>query len=313
MRILGHVPNYPPASMVGAWLGTHRCLTHLAAVGHTVEVLTHKPVAPYRLDGVDVLGPVDLYAAAAAADVIISHLGDKGDAARAAVKLRKPSVRMVHSAVGPCRTMLGRWPTALAVYNSQATADVIRWKGRGIVCHPPVFVDEWATVPGDRVTLVNLSHNKGGDLFWRIARNALQHRFLAVVGCYGVQLVERGHLNVDVIPTTTNMRDDVYARTRILLMPSETEAWGMTAIEAMCSGIPVIAHPTPGLVESLGDAGVFVDRNNPDGWLEAIDRLTEPTEWELWSKRAKARVAELDPAADLARFTREIERTVATW
>ncbi|WP_262928542.1 glycosyltransferase family 4 protein [Streptomyces sp. CBMA152] len=51
------------------------------------------------------------------------------------------------------------------------------------------------------------------------------------------------------------MREHVYSRSRVILMPSLYESWGRVAVEAFASGIPVIAHTTPGLVESMGEAG----------------------------------------------------------
>jgi glycosyltransferase involved in cell wall biosynthesis len=88
------------------------------------------------------------------------------------------------------------------------------------------------------------------------------------------------------------MRDLVWARTRILLVPSAYESWGRVASEALCSGIPVIAHPTTGLIENLGDAGIFVDRRDTDGWIAALRRLQDPTAYETARGLALARSAE---------------------
>lgn len=171
---------------------------------------------------------------------------------------------------------------------------------------PPVDVARFATTPGDRVTLINLSESKGGELFWRLVRCAPHRQFLGVKGAYGHQYIEE-RPNAVVVPHTANIRDDVYARTRILLMSSERETWGMTAVEAMASGIPVIAHPTLGLMESLGPAGIFVDRNDGQAWLDQIERLHDLGEWAEASAMSLARSAELDPAPDLDRFLNALE------
>jgi glycosyltransferase involved in cell wall biosynthesis len=90
-----------------------------------------------------------------------------------------------------------------------------------------------------------------------------------------------------------NMADirGVYRQTGILIMPSHYESYGRTAVEAMCSGIPVIANPTPGLLESCGSAGYFADRNKLDEWVEAIRDVFK--NYEYWSKRAKLRAEDL--------------------
>jgi len=103
------------------------------------------------------------------------------------------------------------------------------------------------------------------------------------------------------------MRERVYARTKVLLMPSSYESWGRVGVEAMASGIPVVAHPTPGLCESLGEAGIFVDRNDLDGYEAVLRKLMTRTEYGLASKKAQARSAELDPTAELASWCDAVE------
>ena len=76
----------------------------------------------------------------------------------------------------------------------------------------------------------------------------------------------------------------------------------------MASGIPVVATPTPGLCESLGEAGIFVERDDLDGWVAALTALDDAEAWQAASKQAKARVRQLDPAADLARWVEAVER-----
>jgi hypothetical protein len=68
-------------------------------------------------------------------------------------------------------------------------------------------------------------------------------------------------------------------------MPSSYESWGRVAIEAACSGIPTIAHPTDGLLEALGPAGIFVDRRKTRQWQAELERLDDPDQY------AKASVA----------------------
>jgi len=307
MRVAAIVPAYPPRSRVGAWLSTHEYLAHLVRRGHHVDVFTRIDRAPVaEIDGVHV-GPATegpaMSTAIAIADVVVSHCGDVEKAAELAGRWGKPNVRMAHGHIVDPAVLDG---AALVVFNSQTLADSVDCPGPSIVCRPPVHADRYRTTPGDRVTLINLSEAKGGELFWRLVRCAPHRQFLGVQGAYGNQYLDTAP-NVDVIVTTEDMRGDVYARTWILLMPSERETWGMTAVEAMASGIPTIAHPTPGLIESLGSAGIFVDRADGQGWLDEIERLHDPAEWAAASCLAAARSAELDPAEDLDRFAVAIE------
>lgn len=76
-------------------------------------------------------------------------------------------------------------------------------------------------------------------------------------------------------------------------------------------GIPTNAHPTPGLRESLGSAGTFVDRHDLAGWVAAIKYLSSPRGYSAASKRARAHAESLDPNGDLDRFTDEMEKVVS--
>lgn len=309
MRILARVPLYPPSSMVGSWLATHACLAHMAARGHEVDVVPYLARGfAYGLDGVRVHPGAAL--SAFDADVIVSHLGDDSAGAMEAAQRGVPSVRMVHGGDELNRARLGRRPPALTVFNSASLQADTNWPGPSIVVNPPVDIDVPRST-GDRITLVNLSVPKGAAVFAEIAKRMPDRKFLGVRGGHGRQIAIPG-ANVEVIPPTHRMGAEVYGRTRVLLAPSQVETWGMVAVEAMAAGIPVIAHPTPGLRESLGDAGIFADRSNVAEWVAAIRRLDDPAEWEAASLGCLARAAELDPAPQLERFAEAVESLVAS-
>jgi glycosyltransferase involved in cell wall biosynthesis len=163
------------------------------------------------------------------------------------------------------------------------------------------------------VTIVNLTANKIGQ-FWRIARLLPDVDFLAVAGGYGPQSIPRRlPANVELLQhvPSDRMNELVWSRTVLLLAPSRQESWGMTANEALQRGIPVIAHPTGGLVESLGMAGLFVDRDRSSEWAHTITRLlADGPAYRRWSARARARAAQLaqQSAEHIDRFVAEIER-----
>jgi len=142
------------------------------------------------------------------------------------------------------------------------------------------------------VTQINLSKN--GALLWEVARLLPDTRFLAVQGGYGEQIIPKViPSNVEVIEATDDPAGKIYARTRILLVPSFYESWGRVGMEAASSSIPVIASTTPGLQESLSYAGLFRDPVRPAHWVEAITALSDPEVYAAYAEMACLRAHEV--------------------
>ena len=66
---------------------------------------------------------------------------------------------------------------------------------------------------------------------------------------------------------------DLYRRARMLLLPSLYEGFGLTALEAMACGTPVVVSSRSSLPEVVGDAGVFVDAEEDASIAAAVRRL----------------------------------------
>ena len=80
---------------------------------------------------------------------------------------------------------------------------------------------------------------------------------------------------------------ELYARCRAFLMPGE-EDFGMTAIEALASGKPVIAFARGGALETVPDNGGILYRDSTDeGLRDAIEqwdhREADPDELQTWA------------------------------
>lgn len=316
MRVLFTAHLYPPRHNAGAEWMVHTMLRSLVDRGHRVTVLLSRPTpdGDYLLDGVQVLahrGADDLWRHLRGADLVLTHLENTPRTVVAARVAGVPFGIVCHNDRPHTKAWLVS-DAALVVLNSEWMARDCGLRPRGLVVRPPVLADEYRTDPGDRVTLVNLNESKGGLVLAALANRMPDVAFLAVRGAYGEQVTSKSP-NVEVIAHVPGheMAGQVYARTRVLLMPSDYESWGRVGVEAMCSGIPVVAHPTPGLVESLGAAGTFVHRDDLDGWEAAIRRLlVDEPHWAHRSELACKRVAELDPAGDLAAFVEAVEATV---
>jgi glycosyltransferase involved in cell wall biosynthesis len=73
-------------------------------------------------------------------------------------------------------------------------------------------------------------------------------------------------------------RRQLYAEASMLVLPSLDEGFGMTLVEAMQAGVPVIASARGALPEVVGDAGITVDPTNPGEVAAAIERLLDSTD-----------------------------------
>ncbi len=79
-------------------------------------------------------------------------------------------------------------------------------------------------------------------------------------------------------------------RASLVLVPSQTETFGLVALEAAASGVPVIARAVGGLREAVidGETGVLVSGDDPDTWAAAIAGLLADTErWQRMSAAAR--------------------------
>lgn len=319
MKVTAFVHFSVPYRMAGSETMLHTMLTALADRGHEVSCVTSDMKAPETWEW----GPVKGYSMDSLhageekvldllPDVVISHHQNSMSAIGIARGIGAKSVIIQHNTFDGNSEVLGAKPD-LVVFNTEWVSQMWAAKTeRSLVVHPPVWPEEHATTPGDHVTMINMNKDKGALIFYQLARRFPQQKFLAVTGSHGPQLTpENGFRvprNVEVVPQTTDMKRHVWARTRVLLVPSVYESYGMVAVEAMASGIPVVAAPTPGLKESTGPAGIFCERNQIATWIYQLRRLLgNPDVWGEASAKALARSAELRPDGELKQWVDAVE------
>lgn len=324
LNIIASVHAYPNDHNAGAEWALHEMLRALVKRGHkaTVWLTQWAPTRdPYEVDGVRVMpcqpGPRGGFPAAVTrASAVISHLESVPMAACLARGHGAPLIVICHNTFDLTWQPMLEGSCALAVVNSQwmldkaetALKDQLRRPERLMVVRPPVWPGDYRTARGDCITLINCTWTKGVGVLGELARRMPERKFLAVRGGYG----EQQPPDLDNVIVLDNMpghqmRDAVYARTRLLLMPSDYESWGRVGVEAMASGIPVLAHATDGLRESLASAGIFCDREDVPSWETEIERLDDKDAYRAASRRALARSKALDPTRDLDAWCDAVE------
>ena len=65
----------------------------------------------------------------------------------------------------------------------------------------------------------------------------------------------------------------LYAACTALLHPALYEGFGITPLEAMVQGAPVVAARTSSIPEVVGDAALLLDPYDVEGWSAAMERI----------------------------------------
>lgn len=226
-------------------------------------------------------------------DVILSHHQHSIAAANLARKIGARSVYCSHNDMQIVNFRQLEADPDLVIFNSdwvrESLAKTCKVPRESMTFHPPLTPERHLTDQrGDGITLVNLNADKGAHVFYKLSGVFPEKQFYGVVGGHGRQVIRRGLPNVEIIEHTPDMAS-VWGKTRVLLMPSVYESYGLVAQEAGLNGIPTIANNTPGLIENLGPRGRFADRDDLDAWAHQIRLLDDPDHYAQASNYATVR------------------------
>lgn len=344
MKITALIHLFPPEHCAGSETTLHAALRALAHRGHIVRVIcANSKTAPYEIDGISVVRPprrgVETWLKdyVQGSDLLVTHLDLTSQAMSLAMATKIPLVHFVHNHMQlMCWRVDARVPykNALAVYNSHWLAAKPssyygqempkEWLAPSIVLHPVVEREHYECERGNKITLVNPTPGKGVETFKALARLMPDREFLAVEGGYGDQIVveagaklkpnqmEAGG-NIEWMAHTPDIRN-VFRKTKVLLMPSDYESFGRVGVEAACCGIPTVAHPTDGLKEAFGDAGIFIDRNEIAAWFNEVQRLmTDDVYYHKRSQIVLDMARQIDPESEFDRLEQAFLETVERW
>lgn len=319
MKIACLTHFYIEDNRAGGELMLHALLKSLVESGHDVTAyITDTVMQNTVIDGVKVIYGVrpDIILETVQSDVVVSQFQNGMYAFVHANSNRKPFIYIAHNDMWQTSKVIRMLSKRdLVVYNTKWIKDLNITQAHQIVVHPPVDRKSFKTkTTKEYITLVNLTPAKGVDIFMQLAKLFPDHKFLGVKGGYWkADQVNVALPNVTIIDNTPNMRDDVYAKSKIILMPSTYETFGMVAAEAIASGIPVIATPTAGLVENLGDAGVYARRgsNEMTRWQEALNKLlTDQAYYDEISKKSIERSKFINVQNELDEFNKVVESLI---
>ncbi|MFN8026618.1 MAG: glycosyltransferase [Acidimicrobiia bacterium] len=312
-RIVAVMSAYLPTHRRGAQLSTHDALARFVTLGNEVTVVCTRDAVPGELDGVRIVDhdEVKTRGLVRGAHLVATQLNARPHAARLAAAERRPLV--FFSRVGDVSRAKLAGRAALTVFASRGLAEEQRWLRPGVVVDGRIDQARYLTTPGECLTLVNLLDGKGAGVFFELARRLPDRRFLGVRTSGPQDIPNVVPDNVELVGPVDDMRE-VYSRTRVLLAPSQREALGRVPVEAAVSGIPTIAHPNSGTREALGDAAIWVTRDDLDGWVRAIESLDDPVAYAQLGAAARERArpcASFDAIDGLERRLRAIARAHA--
>lgn len=84
-------------------------------------------------------------------------------------------------------------------------------------------------------------------------------------------LAKLGQNRFKIVTTTNEKMPEIYRSANVFTLASKTsESFGIVIAEAMASGLPVVVTDDPIRKEIVGDAGIFVNPENPVEYSEAI-------------------------------------------
>ena len=123
------------------------------------------------------------------------------------------------------------------------------------------------------ITMVNPSWSKGGDIVLALTHAFPEEHFVLARGGYGAVvegLSERP--NVEFLGPLRDMRP-FYGNSKLHLVPSREETYGMVAAEARMAGAPVVASNLPALHEALPDAAWYAPPGDKGAWTRVVGEV----------------------------------------
>jgi len=316
MSIVALSHGYPPLWNMGGEVSLHRTLQAMSGdkfvLTSTDESYTFEGINVKQIDTPDVLNimsdpvPIAKQLADLNAKVVIGQNELSLAAVNSANIINAVSIVSVHTPPKYGRNLVEAIGFAdYGIYNTKTSAE--EWgEPDALVVHPPISpLPKNTKTGGDAYTVLSSLRNKGVETVLDLAKMYPNKRFIIVRSpaepTHGIRdLEERASQlpNVELHPRVSP--EEVYRyleQTRILLVPSRYETYGMSAIEAAGYGIPSVHVDTPHVREGIGDGAILVPGLDRDATAAAIDTIEK--NYEMYSLNARKRAEWLHVRQDI--------------
>jgi glycosyltransferase involved in cell wall biosynthesis len=135
--------------------------------------------------------------------------------------------------------------------------------------------------PGPAFTADGERADLGGPYVLSVATLEPRKNLDAVLGVEGLVVAGGSGWGERTVPARHlgYVSDDELARlyrgADVFVFPSRFEGFGIPVLEAMASGVPVVASSHPSLDEACGDAALRADPDDPSAWTERVGEARE--------------------------------------
>lgn len=306
MTVVALSHGYPPLWNMGGEVSLHRTLIAARGDKH-VLTKTDKPyvfegVSVSQIDAVNVLdiqtdpNPIAHQLESLNARVVIGQNELSLAAVKSARSVNAVPVVSVHTPPKYGRNLAEAvYEADYAIYNTRTAA--IEWgEPNALVVHPPISpLPQDTFTKGDAYTMLSSLRNKGVEIVLELAKRYPDKRFIVVRSpaepTHGLpDLEERAKAlpNLELHPRVPPEEVEKYLKqTRILLVPSRYETYGMSTIEAAGYGIPTVHVDTPHVREGIGEGAILVPPLNADATAAGIETIEKS--YDLYSLNARKR------------------------
>ena len=298
--------GYPPKWNMGGEVSLHRMLKTARGDKHVLTttdkehifegVQIHKINAKNVLDIKTDPNPIAKQLRDLKADVVIGQNELSLAAVIAARMIGAVSIVSVHTPPLYGRNIAKALGMAdCAIYNTRTSA--VEWgEPDALVVHPPITEPPAKTYTnGDAYLLSSSLINKGVKTVIEVAKRYPGKRFIIIRspaepthGLPNLEQVVKEIPNIELKPRVAP--EDVhkyFKQSRVLLVPSKYETYGMTTIEAAGYGIPTVHVDTPHVREGIGEGAILVPGLNIDATAKGIDTIE--SNYDLYSENARKR------------------------